>query len=60
MIPIEKCLGFTHLQTVLAEITNQKGEGLMLYHPESQYTSGRTENLLKVKVYIIIHIKFYF
>jgi ATP-dependent DNA ligase len=26
------------------------GEGVMIYHPGAPYTSGRTSNLLKVKV----------
>uniref|UniRef100_A0A6B2LFB5 ATP-dependent DNA ligase family profile domain-containing protein n=1 Tax=Arcella intermedia TaxID=1963864 RepID=A0A6B2LFB5_9EUKA len=51
VIPIEQCLGRDHLQSVLLDVSNKKGEGIMLYHPEAPYTSGRTAHLLKVKAY---------
>eukprot|EP01124_Arcella_intermedia_P006578 TRINITY_DN13902_c0_g1_i1.p1 TRINITY_DN13902_c0_g1~~TRINITY_DN13902_c0_g1_i1.p1 ORF type:complete len:269 (-),score=55.28 TRINITY_DN13902_c0_g1_i1:403-1209(-) len=57
-IPIVTCLGTSHLQSILNEISQRKGEGLMLYHPSSKYTSGRTNNLLKVKVSTEEDVKF--
>eukprot|EP01124_Arcella_intermedia_P027360 TRINITY_DN5339_c0_g3_i1.p1 TRINITY_DN5339_c0_g3~~TRINITY_DN5339_c0_g3_i1.p1 ORF type:complete len:295 (-),score=48.24 TRINITY_DN5339_c0_g3_i1:43-927(-) len=50
-IPIQRCLGLPHLKATLQEVTQKKGEGLMLYHPEAPHTPGRTSNLLKVKAY---------
>jgi len=50
-IPIEICSGLDHLKSTLKEISNRKGEGIMLYHPDESYVSGRTNNLLKVKDY---------
>uniref|UniRef100_A0A6B2LEQ1 ATP-dependent DNA ligase family profile domain-containing protein n=1 Tax=Arcella intermedia TaxID=1963864 RepID=A0A6B2LEQ1_9EUKA len=58
LVPIIDCLGHNHLETVLNEITQKKGEGLMLYHPSSKYTSGRTTNLLKVKAFMEEDVKF--
>eukprot|EP01124_Arcella_intermedia_P018340 TRINITY_DN2528_c0_g6_i2.p1 TRINITY_DN2528_c0_g6~~TRINITY_DN2528_c0_g6_i2.p1 ORF type:complete len:256 (+),score=43.53 TRINITY_DN2528_c0_g6_i2:70-837(+) len=58
MIPTEQCLGLEHLQRTLHQITKKKGEGVMLYHPEAIYTSGRTNHLLKVKSYEEEDVKF--
>uniref|UniRef100_A0A6B2LMH4 Uncharacterized protein n=1 Tax=Arcella intermedia TaxID=1963864 RepID=A0A6B2LMH4_9EUKA len=58
VIPIVMCLGLTHLYTVLNEITQRKGEGLMLYNPSSKYISGRTSSILKVKAYQEEDVKF--
>eukprot|EP01127_Copromyxa_protea_P014851 TRINITY_DN4197_c0_g1_i1.p1 TRINITY_DN4197_c0_g1~~TRINITY_DN4197_c0_g1_i1.p1 ORF type:complete len:722 (+),score=134.76 TRINITY_DN4197_c0_g1_i1:213-2168(+) len=57
-IVVEKCLGFDHLNKILSDVTDRKGEGLMLYHPQSTYTSGRTSLLLKVKAYSEDDVKF--
>eukprot|EP01124_Arcella_intermedia_P017394 TRINITY_DN2415_c0_g1_i5.p1 TRINITY_DN2415_c0_g1~~TRINITY_DN2415_c0_g1_i5.p1 ORF type:complete len:147 (+),score=33.40 TRINITY_DN2415_c0_g1_i5:750-1190(+) len=51
LIPTEYCTGREHLNTKLDVITKKQGEGIMLYHPSSLYTSGRTGNLLKVKAF---------
>eukprot|EP01124_Arcella_intermedia_P022236 TRINITY_DN3269_c1_g1_i4.p1 TRINITY_DN3269_c1_g1~~TRINITY_DN3269_c1_g1_i4.p1 ORF type:complete len:248 (-),score=54.34 TRINITY_DN3269_c1_g1_i4:53-796(-) len=58
MIPIERCEGIEHLQNKLQQITERKGEGIMLYHPHAPYTPGRTSNVLKVKAYIEEDVKF--
>jgi len=58
VIPIERCLGLNHLQTMLNNVIKKKGEGIMLYHPESTYISGRTSNLLKVKITVEEDVKF--
>eukprot|EP01124_Arcella_intermedia_P018337 TRINITY_DN2528_c0_g5_i1.p1 TRINITY_DN2528_c0_g5~~TRINITY_DN2528_c0_g5_i1.p1 ORF type:complete len:363 (+),score=82.00 TRINITY_DN2528_c0_g5_i1:113-1090(+) len=57
-IPIQPCTGVDHLNTILSDITSKKGEGVMLYHPTSTYTPGRTSNLLKVKAYTEEDVKF--
>uniref|UniRef100_A0A6B2LF53 ATP-dependent DNA ligase family profile domain-containing protein n=1 Tax=Arcella intermedia TaxID=1963864 RepID=A0A6B2LF53_9EUKA len=49
MIPSERCIGLEHLQSTLHTITTKKGAGVLLYHPESSYTPGRTGELLEVK-----------
>jgi len=51
LIPIEKCKGKEHLQNFLEEIVERKGEGVMLYNPDSLYIPGRSKNVLKVKKY---------
>uniref|UniRef100_A0A6B2LJC0 Uncharacterized protein n=1 Tax=Arcella intermedia TaxID=1963864 RepID=A0A6B2LJC0_9EUKA len=48
MIPTECCLGWNHLQTKLHQIKHHSGKGMILYHPSSLYTPGRTTNILKV------------
>uniref|UniRef100_A0A6B2LME3 ATP-dependent DNA ligase family profile domain-containing protein n=1 Tax=Arcella intermedia TaxID=1963864 RepID=A0A6B2LME3_9EUKA len=58
IIPIVQCLGMEHLQAFLREVEKKKGEGAMIYHPSSKYTSGRTTNLLKVKAYREEDVKF--
>eukprot|EP01126_Amoeba_proteus_P039135 TRINITY_DN4111_c0_g1_i9.p1 TRINITY_DN4111_c0_g1~~TRINITY_DN4111_c0_g1_i9.p1 ORF type:complete len:369 (-),score=58.74 TRINITY_DN4111_c0_g1_i9:116-1222(-) len=58
VIPTEKCLGLDHLQATLEHMVGKGGEGLMLYHPESPYVSGRTDKLLKVKAYKEEDVKF--
>eukprot|EP01124_Arcella_intermedia_P022214 TRINITY_DN3269_c0_g1_i11.p1 TRINITY_DN3269_c0_g1~~TRINITY_DN3269_c0_g1_i11.p1 ORF type:complete len:578 (-),score=118.40 TRINITY_DN3269_c0_g1_i11:57-1790(-) len=51
ILPMERCQGLQHLQNKLKEVTDKKGEGVMLYHPTATYTSGRTSHLQKVKAY---------
>ena len=45
------CDGEEHLRKRLGEIESLGGEGLMLRRPDSLYTVGRSDNLLKVKTY---------
>eukprot|EP01126_Amoeba_proteus_P039136 TRINITY_DN4111_c0_g2_i1.p1 TRINITY_DN4111_c0_g2~~TRINITY_DN4111_c0_g2_i1.p1 ORF type:complete len:658 (-),score=111.69 TRINITY_DN4111_c0_g2_i1:406-2217(-) len=49
VVPIERCLGLDHLQRTLNDIRERKGEGIILYNPQSPYISGRTNAVLKVK-----------
>eukprot|EP01124_Arcella_intermedia_P022918 TRINITY_DN3525_c2_g1_i3.p1 TRINITY_DN3525_c2_g1~~TRINITY_DN3525_c2_g1_i3.p1 ORF type:complete len:151 (-),score=29.48 TRINITY_DN3525_c2_g1_i3:101-553(-) len=49
LIPFTKCLGLDHLRALFRDIIKNKGEGIMLYHPTTKYTSGRTNSVLKVK-----------
>jgi len=58
LIPIVKCLNEPHLQQYLKEITKKGGEGVMLYHPDTPYITGRTHNLLKVKEYFVSSVIF--
>eukprot|EP01124_Arcella_intermedia_P016372 TRINITY_DN22967_c0_g1_i1.p1 TRINITY_DN22967_c0_g1~~TRINITY_DN22967_c0_g1_i1.p1 ORF type:complete len:158 (+),score=38.80 TRINITY_DN22967_c0_g1_i1:3-476(+) len=58
VIPIQHCLGVHHLQSILDQIIEKKGEGMMLYHPSSKYTPGRTNHLLKVKAFSEEDVKF--
>ena len=45
-----RCEGSDHLKRMLEDIVSQGGEGIMAYKPNSCYTIGRTNSLLKVKV----------
>jgi len=45
------CDGEEHLRRKLGEIESLGGEGLMLRRPDSLYTVGRSDNLLKVKTF---------
>lgn len=48
---VEQCRGSDHLFKYLTSIVVEKGgEGLMAVEPQSLYTGGRTNRLLKVKV----------
>eukprot|EP01126_Amoeba_proteus_P021249 TRINITY_DN2152_c0_g1_i13.p1 TRINITY_DN2152_c0_g1~~TRINITY_DN2152_c0_g1_i13.p1 ORF type:complete len:129 (-),score=17.36 TRINITY_DN2152_c0_g1_i13:228-614(-) len=58
MISTEVCSGADHLENTLRQITQKKGEGLMLYEPRSQYQSGRTDSLLKLKTYSEADVRF--
>jgi len=58
IIPIQICSGVDHLLSVLNDIDKKKGEGIMLYHPQANYQSGRTNVLLKVKAYKEDDVKF--
>eukprot|EP01124_Arcella_intermedia_P012701 TRINITY_DN19044_c0_g2_i1.p1 TRINITY_DN19044_c0_g2~~TRINITY_DN19044_c0_g2_i1.p1 ORF type:complete len:446 (+),score=129.38 TRINITY_DN19044_c0_g2_i1:700-2037(+) len=58
VIPTLFCLGPDHLQTLLKEVLQKKGEGIMLYHPKAKYTPGRTHTLLKVKAYLEEDVQF--
>jgi len=58
MIPIQRCLGFEHLNTLLHEVTEKNGEGLVAFHPDQAYTSGRTSRVLKIKTYLEEDVQF--
>eukprot|EP01105_Mastigella_eilhardi_P019799 TRINITY_DN4674_c0_g1_i1.p1 TRINITY_DN4674_c0_g1~~TRINITY_DN4674_c0_g1_i1.p1 ORF type:complete len:654 (+),score=153.97 TRINITY_DN4674_c0_g1_i1:118-2079(+) len=45
------CKGPQHLQEMLDQVTQGGGEGLMLRKPGSIYVAGRSNTLLKVKVF---------
>ena len=47
----KRCSGLTHLSDELTRIESLGGEGLMLRQPESQYETGRSMTLLKVKIF---------
>jgi DNA ligase 1 len=47
----QRCTGLEHLQAELTHIESLGGEGLMLREPGSQYESGRSSTLLKVKTF---------
>lgn len=47
----EICQGKEHLKKTLAEIEAGGGEGIMLRRPGSSYTTGRTNDLLKIKTF---------
>ena len=47
----ERCLGLQHLREELCRITSIGGEGLMLRQPGSRYEVGRSNTLLKAKLF---------
>ncbi|TGZ83613.1 DNA ligase/mRNA capping enzyme [Ascodesmis nigricans] len=49
VLPHQKCKSREHLLEYLEEVTDQKGEGVMLRQPGSTYVNGRSKTLLKVK-----------
>ena len=49
IIPQIKCQNQKHLESYLNELVEKKAEGVMLKNPESEYFTGRSENILKVK-----------
>lgn len=49
-----KCKGAAHLKVVLEDIIKKRGEGVALRRAGTLYTSGRTSNMLKVKVQALI------
>lgn len=49
--PHERCKGRDHLMAELERILQEKGEGVMLRNPYTQYKGGRTMDLLKVKAF---------
>jgi DNA ligase-1 len=46
-----KCKGRDHLSENMRRIVSQKGEGIMLRRPGSEYETRRSSSLLKVKVF---------
>lgn len=50
VVPTQECTSSQHLQQLLTKTTKEKGEGLVLRHPESLYTPGITLEMVKVKV----------
>jgi DNA ligase-1 len=48
----QKCTSRRHLDTLLELIEDAGGEGVMLRKPASKYTSGRSDNLLKLKSFV--------
>lgn len=52
VLPHVKCRGKSHVLEELNRITSLNGEGVMLRNPTSEYKSGRTADLLKVKKFI--------
>ena len=47
----DRCRGLQHLREELSRITSLGGEGLMLRQPGSRYEVGRSNTLLKAKVF---------
>jgi DNA ligase-1 len=47
----ERCRGLQHLREELCRITSLGGEGLMLRQPGSRYEVGRSNTLLKAKLF---------
>ena len=47
----ERCRGLLHLREELSRITSLGGEGLMLRQPGSRYEVGRSNTLLKAKLF---------
>ena len=58
IVPIEQCQGVEHLEQSLQQVQTKRGEGIMLYHPNSPYLPGRTRNLLKAKIYFHDQVQF--
>ncbi len=54
LAPLIECRGRDHLEEVFQDIVRNKGEGVMLRKPQSPYVAGRTDALLKKKVFIAI------
>lgn len=48
--PYEVCKGTDHLETIIQDIMDQGGEGIILRDPSSAYQSGRSSGYLKHKV----------
>ena len=51
LVPHQRVRDENHVQQLLASVTQQGGEGLMLREPKSTYTHGRSRSLLKVKTF---------
>jgi len=51
-VPIRKCEGKAHMDTLLKGVLANGGEGLMLRAPRSVYERTRSHSLLKVKVFL--------
>ena len=47
----ERCRGLQHLREELSRVTSLGGEGLMLRQPGSRYEVGRSNTLLKAKLF---------
>lgn len=57
-VPFTKCESREHLQKVLKEVVDRKGEGLMLREPEANYAPGRSFSMCKVKLQLDADAKF--
>lgn len=51
-VPIRKCEGKAHMETLLKGVLANGGEGLMLRAPRSVYERTRSHSLLKVKIFL--------
>lgn len=51
IIPQIVCKNETHLNSYLKELIEKNAEGIILKNPYSDYETGRTNNLLKVKTF---------
>lgn len=51
LVPHQRVRDEKHVLQLLASVTQQGGEGLMLREPKSTYTHGRSRSLLKVKTF---------
>jgi DNA ligase-1 len=51
IIPQTQVISTTHLDNRLDDVIAEKGEGLVVRHPETPYQTGRSDNALKVKRY---------
>eukprot|EP01126_Amoeba_proteus_P052370 TRINITY_DN6318_c0_g1_i1.p1 TRINITY_DN6318_c0_g1~~TRINITY_DN6318_c0_g1_i1.p1 ORF type:complete len:531 (+),score=95.62 TRINITY_DN6318_c0_g1_i1:1653-3245(+) len=58
IIPITRCQGRNHLENAMAELKKKGGEGIMIYEPNSSYIVGRTNNVLKAKIYDAASVEF--
>jgi len=58
LVPIEHCTSKDNMINTLFNIVKKGGEGIMLYHPQALYTSGRTPFVRKVKNYEEEYVKF--
>ena len=47
----DRCQGVDDLRKMLLQVVENGGEGLMLRQPESRYEAGRSNTLLKVKMF---------
>mmetsp|Transcript_3949 Transcript_3949/g.11996 ORF Transcript_3949/g.11996 Transcript_3949/m.11996 type:complete len:626 (-) Transcript_3949:132-2009(-) len=51
VIPMQKCRSRKHFDELLEEVGRGGGEGLMLRYPESVYERGRSNSMLKAKLW---------
>lgn len=49
LVEHRECLGTDHLEEYLDTVSKEGGEGVIVRDPQSEYISGRTLSLLKVK-----------
>ena len=52
-----KCESQDHLNKYMKEITDKKGEGVMLREPNSMYESGRSNAMKRYKEYLDTEVK---